>query len=145
MFDLKSVKKKQGRRKMEDAVIDIYTFDPLDERRLPYYSTIPENRLRDARFQALSRQDKGDFLQLVDWLWIFSCGLRESDCGIVAERMGLSSIEMRVFLRRLCQAELLVECEGRFVQPELRRQFLETLRSNQNMNRKQEQRNSPPF
>lgn len=135
MFNLTEVRRKSGKRKVTPPD-NIFDFNPFTERKLPFYSVVPENRqARDERWKLLTRQERGDFLQLVDWLWVGGGAIRVSDAADVAANIGIPPGEFEALIRRLVEVGYLVEHSGRLVQPELRTQYLATLHANQNRTR----------
>lgn len=130
MFDLCPIKRVLGKRSLPPLPSED-NISPFDSP-LPYYSTIPKMKWQDSRFLQLGRTERGDFGLLVDFLWQGCATIRRSDISYIAEQMGVTDHELNTLVDRLLELGLLVEQQGRLVQPELRIQYRETFRANQN-------------
>ena len=130
MFDLSVIKRKIGKR-AHVPLLDDDNFSPFDSP-LPYYSIVPKQKWEDPRFLQLSRIERGDFCLLVDFLWQWCATIKMSDIPQLSDLLGASESEVEKLVNKLLSLGLLVEQQGRLVQPELRRQYRETTRSNQN-------------
>jgi hypothetical protein len=148
MFDVSLIKAKQGKRKKHlPARDDVFK---LFERPLPYYCSVPEQRWQNGSFLKLTRQERGDFLQLVDFIWQGCGAVRKEDVPGIAACLQMTPMEVRQLIDRLLVVKLLTERQGRYVQEELRGQYLQTIASNDNMKRpptdkKEDDPIEPPF
>jgi hypothetical protein len=134
MYDLAEVKRQTGKRIIPDCG-DIYQIKRF-ERPLPYYSTVVSDRWNDERFLALTRQERGDFCQLTDFLLDVCGAIGKGDLQSVSIEIGIPENELVALFNRLLEVGLLEEVDGRYFQPGLRRQYLSTTKSNGNKSRK---------
>lgn len=133
MFNIAAVKKQSGKRKITGLPGDD-VFSPFD-RPLPYYSVVPEQRWSDKAFLQLTRQERGDFCMLVDFLWQ-GCGtMRRSDIPHFANSLSMTEKELFFLVEKLLRVGLLVDIEERLIQPELREQYRGTISTNNNRKR----------
>jgi hypothetical protein len=133
-FDLRSVRKKTGKRgeaklPPRPEFKQLIDFSPWETRPLPYFSAVPEQRWKDnPTWAGLSWQDKGFFLLLCDWCWLYGGAIRSDDLSTVAQRIGMDLGELGQAVNRLLEADLLYEIQGRLIQLELREQQIITAR-----------------
>lgn len=130
MFDLSVIKSQLGKR----AFVPLPDNDKFSmfDRPLPFYSTVPKQKWEDLRFLQLNRTERGDFCLLVDFIWQ-GCGtIGRADIPRCSAMIGAPENDVHALIDKLLSLELLVEKEGLLVLPELRKQYRETVRANQN-------------
>jgi len=134
-FEIKNYKRVEESKIQPIKGDKLVTFQP-DERTLPYFEVVPEQFLADMRYNKLSRQDQGDFLRFALLLWTERCRhIRHA--GVIAQNLGMEAEEWTGLENRLHNAGLIIITKDNnyIIQPELREQYLQTLKSNNNMRR----------
>ncbi len=131
-FNLRPIRKRLGKRgdsKLPpsppfESLVD---FTPWQTRPLPYFSTVPEQRWKDnPAWSGLSWQDKGLFMILCDWCWLYGGAIRTDDLPTIARAIRIDPAELQQAVDRLLDADLFYEIQGRLVQLELREQQIVT-------------------
>ena len=132
MFNVTEIKNKNRHRTEEKAqpipYEQLFERSPDENKPMPYFEVVPEQFLRDARYQGLNNSDQGMFLRLA--LHIQGQGMggmfQDFDPGM-AQSMRVTAKEWCEFKGKLLEAGLLVKApdEIHIVQPELREQCLQ--------------------
>lgn len=107
-----------------------------DECALQYYEIVPSLLMTDPRYVQLSRYDQGDFLRLINLLWLDK-GRHMRYPEVIAGALEMEPAEWVVLEKRLLDAKLLiVSPDGLYiVQPTLREQYLLNRQANLNKKR----------
>lgn len=107
-----------------------------DESVLPYFEIVPAQLLADPRYAGISRQDQGDYLRLIMFLWLDK-GRQVRCADAIAQNMGMESCEWDALEKRLLEAKLLeISPNGPYIiQASLREQYLMNRQANENKKR----------
>lgn len=134
-YILKDASRSPDKKRAPISRKDLYQFD-YDETPLPYFEIMPGKLLTDPRYTQLTRQDQGDFLRLIMFMWLEKCRYPRFP-EAMAPKMDMGIEEWIDLEKRLLDAKLLVISPDTLyiIQPVLREQYLMNRRSNESKKR----------
>lgn len=137
MFDTLTIKGAHRRgdgKKVRISRHKIMDFSCPVDRRMPYFSIVPQNAAQDPTFQTLTPAEQGQFFRLVVYVLAPGCGGADDFPVGIARTLRISVSEWETLRQRYIDTGLLtLDVEnGKLVQLGLREQYLDTLQSSEN-------------
>lgn len=137
VHDVKNAKQSKDDRPAPFEEERLTDFQDIAERRMPYFSIVPEQAETDAAIQSLTPEDEGQFLRLCIYVLWPDRGATVDHAQSISRRMRISAEQWVLLRQRLLDVGLLVVvADGeKLMQRDLRYQYLDTLRGADNKSR----------